>query len=318
MPMPHWTEPDPKGVVDLHLHTLASDGSETPRHLFEMAARKGLQAIGFCDHDTIGAAHEGVSLAEEFGIEFVPGCEIGIAHDPDRGLIETDLLAYYYDPDHDELGDVLARLRKAKNEKLDAQLEVLLREGFKLPKKEVLAEAKGETIRRPHIFTVLKRYYPDMTPPVFYPNTDFGGPWYVSKSYSLTLEECAALVHRAGGLTVLSSPGSYNVLYKKDGTLIDPDVDRMVRMCAEAGVECLETVYTYQCNKPYFRSKDDTVGDEQLNQLIEHYESLADELGMTKTGGSDFHGDSKPQIEMGALPVGYRYLENLKKAAGRI
>jgi len=316
--MSHWTEPDPKGVVDLHLHTLASDGSETPRHLFEMAANLDLKAIGFCDHDTIGAAHEGASLAEEFGIEFVPGCEIGIAHDPDRGLVEADLLAYYYDPDHDELGEVLARLRKAKNEKLDAQLEVLLREGFKLPKEEVVAEAKGETIRRPHIFTVLKRYYPDMHPQVFYPNTDFGGPWYVSKSYNLTLEECVALVRRAGGVTVLSSPGSYNVLYKKDGTLIDPGVDRMIRMCAEAGVECLETVYTYQCNKPYFRSKDDTVGDEQLNQLIEHYESLADELGMTKTGGSDFHGDSKPQIEMGALPVGYRYLENLKKAAGRV
>lgn len=312
-----WDAADPQGLVDLHMHTTASDGSETPQRLFEMAAEKGLKAIGFCDHDTVGAAKEGLRLAGEFGIEFVPGSEIGIAHDPDRGLVETDLVAYYYDPDHDELNDVLARLRRAKNAKLDDQLIVLGREGFSIPKDEVLAEAKGETIRRPHIFAVLKRYYPDLHPQVFYPNTDFGGPWYVSKSFNLSLEECVALVRRAGGVTVLSSPGSYNVLYKKSGELIDPQVDRMVRLCAAAGVDCLETIYSYNGNKPYFRSVDETIDTQQLATLIQHYENLADELGMTKTGGSDFHGTSKPQIEVGAVPVGYRYLEGLKRAAGR-
>lgn len=312
-----WDEPDPRGLVDLHLHTTASDGSETPRRLFEIAAEKGLKAIGFCDHDTVGAAKEGLRLAGEFGIEFVPGSEIGIAHDPDRGLVETDLVAYYYDPDHDEFNDVLARLRKAKNAKLDDQLVVLEREGFSVPKDEVLAEAQGETIRRPHIFAVLKRYYPDLHPQTFYPNTDFGGPWYVSKSFNLTLEECVGLVRRAGGVTVLSSPGSYNTLYKKSGELIDPQVDRLVRLCAGAGVACLETIYTYDCNKPYFRSSNETIDAHQLDTLIQHYERLADELGMTKTGGSDFHGASKPQIELGAVPVGGRYLEGLKRAAGR-
>ena len=312
-----WDAPDPMGLVDLHLHTTASDGSETPRRLFEIAAEKGLKAIGFCDHDTVGAAKEGLRLAEEFGIEFVPGSEIGIAHDPERGLVEIDLVAYYYDPDHDELNDILARLRKAKNAKLDDQLVVLARAGISLPKDEVLAEAKGETIRRPHIFAVLKRYYPEIHPQEFYPNTDFGGPWYVPKSFNLSLEECVALVRRAGGVVVLSSPGSYNTLYKKDGTLTDPQVDKMVRLCAEVGVECLETIYSYDCNKPYFRSSSDTIDTHQLAALIQHYEDLADELGMTKTGGSDFHGASKPQIQVGAVPVGYRYLEGLKRAAGR-
>jgi 3',5'-nucleoside bisphosphate phosphatase len=314
---PSWTTPDPRGNVDLHLHTTASDGSETPRRLFELAAEKGLKAIGFCDHDTVSAAREGFALAEEFGIEFVPGCEIGIAHDPDRGLVETDLLAYYYDPDHDELNDVLSRLRAAKNEKLDAQLGVLEREGFQVPRNEILAEARGETIRRPHIFAVLRRYYPDLDPQTFYPNTDFGGPWYVSKSFSLGLEECVAVVRRAGGVTVLSSPGSYNTLYKKTGALIDPQVDDMIRVCAQAGVDCLETVYSYDCNKPYFRSTAETITPHELGVLIQHYEDLAEALALTKTGGSDFHGASKPQIAMGSIPVGYRYLEGLRRAAGR-
>lgn len=314
---PSWTEPDPRGTVDLHIHTTASDGSESPRELFEMARQKGLVAIGFCDHDSIASVREGLALADEFGIEFVPGCEIGIAHDPDRGLVEVDLVVYNYDPEHDELNDVLARLRKAKNEKLDRQLAVLAREGFKIPKQEVLALAKGETIRRPHIYGVLQKYHPEMQPDVFFPNTDFGGSWYVTKSYSLSLEDCVAVVGRAGGITVLSSPGSYNARFKKDGTLIDPAVDRMIELCAAAGARGLETIYTYHRNKPYFRSSAETIADAQLQELVDHYETLADRLGLIKTGGSDYHGRSKPQIALGDLAVPYRYLETLRAAGSR-
>ncbi|MCK4413101.1 MAG: hypothetical protein KAY32_06120 [Candidatus Eisenbacteria sp.] len=314
--MPHWTEPDPRGVVDLHSHTTASDGSESPRRLFELARAANLRAVGFCDHDSIGAVREGLALAEEFGIEFAPGCEIGIAHDPERGLVEIDIVAYFYDPDHDEFNDVLRRLREAKNGKLDGQLALLAREGFPLPKEEILAEAQGETIRRPHIFKVFKKYFPEMTPDVFFPHTDFGGSWYVPKAYSLSLEDCVAVVRRAGGVTVLSSPGSYNERYKKDGTLIDPNVDRMIELCAAAGVPGLETIYTYDCNKPYFRSPRETIDKSALHALIDHYETLAQRLGMIATGGSDFHGIPKPQIELGAVPVPYRYFENLQRAAG--
>jgi predicted metal-dependent phosphoesterase TrpH len=312
-----WRAPDPRGGVDLHIHTTASDGSESPRELFTMARQKGLRAIGFCDHDSIGSVREGLALADEFGIEFVPGCEIGIAHDPERGLIEADLVAYYFDPASEELNSVLRKLRDAKNNKLDGQLEVLAGAGYDLPKEEVLALAKGETIRRPHIFAVLRKYHPDMPPNVFFPNTDYGGPWYVAKEYSLSLEDCVEVVRRAGGICTLSSPGSYNTLYKQDATLIDPAVDRMVATCAAAGVSALETIYTYHCNKPYFGPAGETISAPQLDRLIEHYEALALQLGMIKTGGSDYHGASKPQIALGELHVPYTYYENLRQAAGR-
>jgi hypothetical protein len=153
-----------------------------------------------------------------------------------------------------------------------------------------------------------------MPPDVFFPNTDFGGPWYVTKSYSLSLEDCVSVVARAGGITVLSSPGSYNTRFKKFGTLIDPDIDRMVEICAASGVRGLETIYTYHRNKPYFRSPEETISDEELRQLIDHYEGLADRLGLVKAGGCDYHGRSKPQIALGDLPVPYRYLEHLRAA----
>ncbi len=312
-----WSTPDPLGAIDLHLHTTASDGSESPRCLFELAQAKGLRAIGFCDHDSIGSISEASVLAEEFAIEFVPGCEIGISHDPVRGLVETDLVAYYFNPDNKELNSTLARLREAKNRKLDKQLSVLADAGFSVPRDKVLALAKGETIRRPHIFAVLKQCYPEITPDLFYKNSDYGGSWYVSKEFNLSLEDCVALIKQAGGITVLSSPGSYNTLYKKTSELIDPAVDRLIQTCAAAGVEGLETIYTYRGNKPYFKSTDDTISQADLETLISHYELLAQQLSLVRTGGSDYHGLSKPQIALGEIPVPYRYLSNLKNVVGR-
>jgi predicted metal-dependent phosphoesterase TrpH len=314
--MAHWRDPDPRGNVDLHLHTTASDGSESPRRLFEMARAKGLRAIRFCDHDSIGSVVEGLALASEPGIEFIPGCEIGIAHDPERGLVETDIVAYGYDPEHDELNDVLVRLQRAKNNKLDGQLRVLTGIGYRVPKSEVLAQAKGATIRRPHIYSVLHEYYPYVPPTVFYRITDFGGPWHVSKESSLTLEDCVAVVRRAGGVCVLSSPGSYHDRFKKDETLIDPAVDRIVEVCAAAGVSGLETIYTCHRSKPYYRGPGDTISEQQLGDLIDHFETLADRHGMFRTGGSDYHGASKPQIAIGDLAVPYRCLEGLRQALG--
>lgn len=314
---PDWRTPDPDGYVDLHLHTTASDGSESPRTLFELARKKGLRAIGFCDHDSIGSVVEGMALAEEFGIELVPGCEIGIAHDPSRGLVEADIVAYYYDPNHAEFNAVLKRLRDAKNNKLRVQLGLLADVGYPLPEDEILALAQGETVRRPHIFAVMKNYFPEMTPDTFYPNTDFGGPWYVSKEFSLSLEDCVAIVGGAGGLCVLSSPGSYNERFKKDGTLIDPDVDKLIELVAAAGVRGLETIYSYDHNKPFYKADVDLIDQSALHQLITHYELLAEVHDLVKTGGCDFHGASKPQIQVGELAIPYRYLRQLKMALGR-
>jgi len=312
-----WRDPDPRGWIDLHVHTTASDGSESPRRVFELARDRGLRALSFCDHDSLGGMEEGLRLAAEFGIEFIPGCEIGIAHDPERGLIETDLLAYGYDPGHDEFRVVLRRLQEAKNRKLDLQLARLAEEGLRVPREEVLAEASGETIRRPHIYRVLRRHHPEIPPEVFYPNSDFGGPWYVSKEFSLSLEACVALVRRAGGVTCLSSPGAYNGLYRRTGELIDPATDRIVEVCAAAGVACLETVYPYQLNKPYYVEAGGGIGPADLDTLIDHYEGLARRHGMTPTGGSDFHGLAKPQIALGDALVPYRYLEDLRRAVRR-
>ena len=193
-------------MVDLHMHTVASDGSETAETLVRKAKSLGLAAVAITDHDSVGSVREALAAGEKYGVEVIPGVEIGIAHDPERHLIEIDILGYFVDPDFDALEDVLQRLQDAKNGKLSKQIAVLAENGLPIEADEVLEGAAGDTVRRPHIWKVLHRYYPDFPPQEFFDKTSYGGEWHVTKDFSLKLEECVELVERAGGVPVLAHP----------------------------------------------------------------------------------------------------------------
>jgi predicted metal-dependent phosphoesterase TrpH len=305
--------PSDSARIDLHCHTTASDGSLTPGELVARAALRGLAAIAITDHDSIGGVKEGAAAGERLGLEVVPGVEIGIAHDPDRGLVEIDILGYFVEPDHAELAHALARLQDAKNEKLDRQLAVLAGNGFPIAREEVLKEAAGDSIRRPHIWKVLSRHHPSLDAQEFFDRTSFGGSWHVSKIYSVPLEECVALIERAGGASVLAHPGCYNRAFAKGGALIDPAIDAVVGVCAAAGVKGLEVYYPYDRGGPYeggLRS----ITPEEYAHLIAHFEGLARRHGLLVTGGTDFHGAAKPEVDVGDVDVPYRLLRLLREA----
>lgn len=299
--------------IDLHLHTTASDGTLTPEELVLRAKECGLTAMAITDHDTIGAVKDGMAAGEKHGIEVVAGTEIGIAHDPKRHLIETDILGYFIDPDHPELIEALDLLQKAKNDKLYKQLAVLAQNGYEIESSEVLAVAAGDTVRRPHIWKILREHYPSLRADVFFEKTSFGGDWHVTKDFSLSLEAAVDLIERAGGVSVLAHPGVYNAVFTKRGTLIDPDVDRTIATCAQAGVKGIEVYYSYNKNRPYW-DVESLISEEQYSELVGHYASLAESHGVLKTGGTDFHGANKPQIEVGEVEVPHYLLEELRTA----
>ena len=307
--------PDPRddALIDLHIHSTASDGSMTAEELVVRAKSLGLVAIAITDHDSIGAVRDGLAAGERHGVEVVPGVEIGIAHDPDRGLVEVDILGYYVDPDHSELAETLLKLQEAKNRKLERQLAVLRDNGLAIDASEVLAEAGGDTIRRPHIWKVLHRHYPDFPVEEFFDRTSFGGDWHVTKEFTLSLEASVALIERAGGVPVIAHPGAYNTTFLSDGRVIDPRVDEAIGVCLDAGVRGIEVYYPYGKNRP-FHNDASLISEEELSELIGHYERLADDRGVLKTGGSDFHGANKPHIEMGEVRVPYALLRRLKAA----
>jgi predicted metal-dependent phosphoesterase TrpH len=305
--------PSSDSRVDLHLHTVASDGSETAETLVELASELGLAAIAITDHDSIGSVRAGLAAGEKRGVEVIPGVEIGIAHDPPRHLIEIDILGYFVDPDYAELGRILQRLQDAKNGKLAKQIAVLTANALPIEEGEVLETAAGDTVRRPHIWKVLHKHYPDFPSQEFFDRTSFGGDWHVSRDFTLSLEESVVLIERAGGVPVLAHPGAYNTTFARGGPMIDPIVDEIVGTCAGAGVKGLEVFYTYDKNRPYFKGEP-LISKDELRQLVDHYASLADLHGMLMTGGTDFHGVNKPQIAVGEVSATYALVEGLKAA----
>ncbi len=304
-----------RGFIDLHLHTTASDGTLSPSDLVARAKSRGLSAIAVTDHDTVGGVEEGVRAGSEHGLEVVCGVEIGIAHEPERGLVEVDILGYLIDPRDARLVEALDELQEAKNAKLRMQLDVLSDNGYPIEESEVLAEAAGDTVRRPHIWKVLHRRHPSLRADEFFDRTSFGGAWHVSKTFSLSLEESVALIGASGGVAVMAHPGAYNAVFAKGGPLIDPAVDRAIRVCAGAGVRGLEVIYPYDKGRPY-NDGEPLISKDDLRSLWKHYAALASELGLVATGGTDFHGSSKPQIEVGEVEVAYEVLERLRALVG--
>jgi len=299
--------------IDLHLHSTASDGTLTPAELVARAASLGLAAVAITDHDSIGGVKEGMAEGRRLDLEVVAGVEIGIAHDPDRGLVEVDVLGYLVDPDDAELTDTLDRLQEGKNGKLVRQIAVLAENGLPIEADEVLAEASGDTVRRPHIWKVLRRHHPEFPVEEFFDRTSFGGDWHVSKEFSLSLEDSVALIGRSGGVSVLAHPGAYNTTFAKGGDLIDPAVDGVVEVCAAAGVRGLEVRYPYEKSRPYHNGEP-LIDDRELALLVGHYDALAARHSLLATGGTDFHGSNKSHIEMGEIDVPYRLLRALKDA----
>jgi predicted metal-dependent phosphoesterase TrpH len=305
---------DPK--IDLHLHTVASDGTLTAEELVLRAKSLGVAAIAITDHDSIGAVADGLVAGRRHGVEVVPGVEIGIAHDPQRGLVEVDILGYFIDPDSCEIRDTMQRLQDAKNAKLIGQVDVLAANGYEIEAAEVVKEAEGDTVRRPHIWKVLSRHHPDLPAEEFFDRTSYGGDWHVAKTFSVSLEECVKLIRRAGGVPVLAHPGAYNTTFARGGALIDPAVDTTVEVCAAAGVGGIEVYYTYSKNRP-FHNGSSLISDAEFEQLVGHYLSLTHLYDLLPTGGTDFHGSSKPHIEIGEIEIPYRLLLQLKQAAVR-
>ncbi len=299
--------------IDLHLHTTASDGTLTPSELVARAGERGLSAIAITDHDTIGGVHEGLAAGAAAGVEVIPGVEIGIAHDPSRHLVEIDILGYFIDPEHSELVEALELLQKAKNDKLFKQLAVLAQNGYEIESGEVLANAAGDTVRRPHIWRVLRTHYPDLRAETFFENTSFGGDWHVTRDFSLTLEATVDIIERAGGVSSVAHPGAYNETFTKHRTLIDPNVDMAVSHCLDAGVRGIEVYYTYDKNRPFHDKTGSLISLEERDELIAHYATIASERGVLATGGSDFHGANKPQIDVGEIEIPIELLEEMRR-----
>lgn len=281
--------------IDLHAHTNVSDGTLAPRALVELAHRQGLAALAVTDHDHVGGLAEAREAGERLGVEVVPGIELSVDH-PEG---ELHLLGYLFDPQDTALAAALELFRAAREARGQRIVERLQELGVEITMEEVerVVGAHGASVGRPHIARALleKRIVASISE-AFDRWLAEGRPAYVARK-RLDARQSIELVHRAGGVAVLAHPG----LLKEERRV------GIVRELAALGLDGVEVEYSRHSAEDRRR-----------------FAALAQELGLVATGGSDFHGDNKPDVELGSgvhrnVHVDYAVLDALRaRQASRV
>lgn len=264
-------------MVDLHAHTTASDGSFSPSELVSLAREKNLSAVGVTDHDTIAGWDEAFAAGEKFEIEIVPGVELSTSYEGGR----FHLLGYLFDRDSN-LTRVLGEILFERGNRNAVIFENLKNLGVPLEESEVRAFAgrdDGE-LGRPHFArAMVARGYVETTQEAFDKYLADGAPGYAPKKV-LTPQEAIALIHDAGGVAIWAHPP----MRKKFSY---DELEERLRDWIGWGLDGLEIYYSEY-------SPEDSAW---TSEMREKYNLLG-------TGGSDFHGVSKPHIQLAKTQTG--------------
>ena len=265
-------------MVDLHLHSTFSDGSRTPEEVVALAREAGLSAAVLTDHDNWRGADRFRAAADAAGLRTAVGMEIS-ADVPGRTV---HLLAYGFDPADAALASAMERVRggrRARNAEIYAKLARL---GCPVSPEEVEREAgTPDLVARPHIAAALVRKgFARDRADAFRRFLERGAPAYADR-FRLAPDEAIRLVRGAGGVVSLAHP--YSTRYDRS------ELRAFVARLAEAGLDGIEAYYTGH-----------------LPGQVEELLGLAAEFGLVATGGSDFHGDAKPNVRVGVAYGGLK------------
>ncbi|MFP3155138.1 PHP domain-containing protein [Lachnospiraceae bacterium ZAX-1] len=277
--------------IDLHVHSTKSDGTFTPSEIILLAAQQQLSAIALTDHDTVSGIAKAHTAIKEHGIdmELVPGVELST----DYNGIEVHLLGYYIDTDNASFLQKLTLFQDSRTERNAKMIGKLQQEGFDISLAALRATFPDSILTRAHfarfltemglvknIETVFSNYLGDDC------------RCYVPRE-KITPFEAIDLIHAGNGLAFFAHP-----------LLCHMNSDQLryfVKSMAEHGLSGIEAIYSTH-----------TPADER------NMKRLAKDYGLLISGGSDFHGNNKPSIQLksgkGNLAIPYQILEDIKAA----
>ncbi|MHB8065936.1 MAG: PHP domain-containing protein [Ruminiclostridium sp.] len=273
-------------IIDLHTHSIASDGSMSSTQLVRYAKEKGLAAIALTDHDTVDGVKEALEEGERIGLEVIPGIEISVDYKPEMHILGFFLNRNEYTNIRKELG-LIKQGREERNKKIISKLNEL---GVNITDQEVKNVVSGDITGRPHIARVLmSKGYAKTMDEAFDKYLSKGGLAYFRR-FELKPVDGIKAIRNAGGIPVIAHPVFLRKSYD--------DMDKLLKELKEYGLAGIEAIYSEN-------SKEDT--GNLLRLAIKHQ--------LLVTGGSDFHGTYKNGIELGSgrgnLKVPYELLEKL-------
>ena len=249
-------------MIDLHVHTTASDGQYSPSQIIEAAGNKNISVIAITDHDTVAGIEEGAAAAKKAGVTFVPGTELNINF-PTGEFHLLGLGFKQISPSLTTLLDTLVKNRELRNVQI---IEKMREGGVDITLEEMQADFPDTVLGRPHFAAELvKKKVVKTRQQAFDRFLAKGRPWYVQRVGS-NLDEAIVAIKESGGVPVIAHPMS---LYLSWGKLPDALQDFYDR-----GVMGLEAFHP----------------GARVTECL-RLEELAQKIGFFVTAGSDFHGE---------------------------
>ncbi len=283
---------DLTGCIDLHMHSIFSDGHQEPEFLVDWAAHLGLSAIALTDHDNTRGVDRAKARGEQVGVEVIPATEITVSFS--GGTFH--LLGYFVDHHNQDFNRRLEEQVVQRNLRNSRIVELLAENGMPITEAELKEEAGEAVVGRPHIAKLMvKHRYVREFRDAFDLWIGDGKPCYVEKE-NFSPKDAIELVLSAGGVPVLAHPRWLNLPSEK----LEPYIEELVGY----GLRGLEVIYS---------DHPDSLQD-QLKQIAQKFDLLI-------TGGSDYHGGTvKPEVTLGhgaggGFHVPGELLEPLRRAA---
>ena len=256
--------------IDLHMHSIASDGALTPTQLIARAAARGVRTLALSDHDTLLGVAEAVAEGERRGVRVIPATELNT--ESEWG--DVHVLAYFVDPKDDALEERLRWLRENRGRRIALMVEKLNALGYAVSLDRVREIAQGGGLGRPHLAQALfEAGHVPTYDSAFDTLISKDSPAYVSR-VGLAPLEAVALVREHGGVPSLAHPGTVEGL------------ERLLPQLVRAGLVGIECYYP--SHTPAFTA--------ECLRLSVRYELVA-------TGGSDFHGRGEHGADLGGVFV---------------
>lgn len=272
-------------AADLHIHSSASDGSYTPEQIVDMARSLGIRTISIADHDSV----EGVERALNYGlrenVKVIPAVELS----SESEVGDFHFIGYFIDHKNISLQRHLVELREKRLVRAEKIVGKLTNFSIDLDFDQILADSQGGSVGRVHLAReLIRKGYAQSTEDAFARYLSKESRFYVPKFISEP-EEVISILIRANSVPVLAHPG----LLGSDGK---------IRFLAEKGVRGIEVYHPK--HDPWLTSR---------------YAQIAEELGLVKTGGSDFHGSgSRDNEKLGSVLIPDQLVEELRKEHERL
>ena len=265
--------------ADLHIHTKFSDGTMSPEEVVEEASKLNLRTIAITDHDSVDAVEIAQNICNKKGINIIPAIELSSYYRP----VDIHLLGYFIDITNSMLLEKLAELRLERIERIKKITRKLRNMGINIEHQEVFDVAEKGSPGRMHVADVLcrKGYCSDIRES-FQKYLADNGPAYVPK-VALTLKDAIEIIISSGGVPVLSHPG----VTKRD---------MLIPKMVEYGLQGIE-VYC----------------PTHMPEAVKRYKRLAKKYDLVITGGSDCHGERKPDAKLGSTKIDDGLVDKIKE-----